>query len=232
MSGKLKWDQTGERYYENGVSQGALYLQKADGTYDAPEAFNGLTGVDENPDGAEEQILWADNIKYAVFRTPENHKGTIRAYTYPDGWRKCNGMVAPSDLPGMSMGGQKRHAFGFAYRTEVGNDTTSEEDDAYIIHVVYNATISPSSRTYNTKNDNPDAVEFSWDYSSTPVAVNSIPGIKQVSSIEFDSRVLSDARMTKLEELLFGKDAEGQSAAADGSLPTPDELYTQLKAVT
>lgn len=232
MAGKLKWDQTGERYYENGVCNGALYLQKADGTYEAPEAFNGLLGVDENPDGAEEQILWADNIKYAVFRTPENHKGTIRAYTYPDGWRKCNGMAAPADLAGMNMGGQTRQAFGFAYRTEVGNDTASAADDQYIIHVVYNATISPSSRTYNSKNDNPDAVEFSWDYSSTPVPVNGITGIKQVSSIEFDSRELTANQMTKLEEILFGKDAEGQNAAVDGSLPTPDSLYTTLKAVT
>lgn len=229
---KLKWDQTGERYYETGVSQGALYLQKADGTYDAPEAFNGLTGVDENPDGAEEQILWADNIKYAVFRTPENHKGTIRAYTYPDGWKKCNGLASPSDLAGMSLAGQKRQAFGFAYRTEIGNDTVSEEDDAYIIHVVYNSTISPSSRTYNTKNENPDAVEFSWDYSSTPVAVESITGIKQVSAIEFDSRLLGAAKMTKLEEILFGTDGEGSGTGTAGSLPTPDEIYTQLKAVT
>lgn len=227
---KLKWDQTGERYYETGVCNGALYLQNANGGYDAPVAFNGLTGVDENPDGAEEQILWADNIKYAVFRTPENHKGTIRAYTYPDEWRKCNGMASPSDLAGMSLSGQRRQAFGFAYRTEVGNDTMSEADDAYIIHVVYNSTISPSSRTYNTKNENPDAVEFSWDYSSTPVPVSNIPGITQVSAIEFDSRLLNAARMTKLNEILFGKDGEGNTGT-EGRLPTPDELYTQLKAV-
>lgn len=106
----------------------------------------------------------------------------------------------------------------------------SEADDAYIIHVVYNSTISPSSRTYNTKNENPDAVEFSWDYSSTPVPVTGIPGVTQVSAIEFDSRLLNAARMTKLNEILFGKDGEGNTGT-EGRLPTPDELYTQLKAV-
>ena len=48
---KLKWDQTGERIYETGVSNGVLYVQKANGSYDNGVAWNGLSTVTESPSG-------------------------------------------------------------------------------------------------------------------------------------------------------------------------------------
>ena len=54
---KLEWDKTGERFVENGVSKGVLYPQSSDGTYPQGVAWNGLTAVNESPDGAEPNDL-------------------------------------------------------------------------------------------------------------------------------------------------------------------------------
>ena len=218
---KLHWDQTGERRYESGVSQGVLYPME-NGAYPLGVAWNGLTGVDENPDGAEVQDLWADNIKYASFRTPENHKGNIKAYTYPSEWKKCDGQVSPEGLAGMAIGQQKRTPFGMCYRTEIGSDADSEE--GYILHLVYNSTVSPSSKSRTTKNENPDAVEFSWDYESTPVAVTAITGVKQTSTVELSSLLFSTAQMTAIEKVLYG------FGETDARLPLPDEVASILTA--
>ena len=59
----LTWDQTGERFYETGVSNGVLYVYD-NGAYSAGVAWNGLTNVSEKPSGAEATALYADNIKY------------------------------------------------------------------------------------------------------------------------------------------------------------------------
>lgn len=224
---KIVWDAVGDRYYHNGVSQGILFPQKADGTYDNGVAWNGLTGVDESPDGGDTNDLWADNIKYGSLRGAENFKGSISAYQYPDEFNACDGRVVTSS--GIIIGQQKRQPFGFVYRTEIGNDTASGTDDGYIIHVVWNATVSPSDRSYETINDSPDAIEFSWDFETIPVAVTGITGVKHLSTMEFNSLKLTTAQMTALENKLFGTDGTG---ATDPTLPDPDTLYTTVSSAT
>lgn len=219
MPSKLTWDQTGERWFQTGVSKGVLYPMTASGTYPLGVAWNGLTKVDENPDGAEEQVLWADNIKYATFRTPENHKGNISAYTHPDEWYACDGQKGIETLPGITFGQQKRQPFGLCYRTEESNDANAEE---YILHIVYNSTVSPSSKSHNTQNENPDAEEMSWDYSSTPVPVEGVSGVEQTATIELSSRQLGTTKMTAIENVLYG------STTADARLPLPAEIATLL----
>lgn len=220
----LAWDQDGERFYHTGVSKGVIYRQNASGAYNSAEAWNGLTGVEENPDGADVTDLWADNMKYASFRSAENYKGTIKAYMYPDSFEECNGGRMP--IPGMKIGQQKRKPFGLCYRTEVGNDTNDDSDDGYILHLVYGATVAPSSVSHDTINDNPDAVEFSWDYECLPVAVNQIAGVKQTCSVDLNSLDLGTTKMTAIENVLYG------SSTADARLPLPDEVYSILAAAT
>lgn len=224
----LKWDQTGEREYEVGVSKGVLYPMK-NGAYQAGVAWNGLTGVDENPDGGDINDVWADNIKYASFQTPENHKGNIKAYMFPDEFYPCNGMMNPSDMAGLVFGGQKRQSFGFCYRTEIGND--ADENAGYKLHIVYNCRVQPSSRSHATKSENVDPEEMSWDYSSTPVPVTGIDGVEQTSTVEVKSTDFTDEQMQALEEVLYGKAAttgDNPTAAVAARLPDPGEIYTIL----
>ena len=217
---KLTWDDTGERWFGSGVSKGVLYPMESDGTYGDGVAWNGLTGVDENPEGGDTTDLWADNIKYASFRNPENYGGNIKAYTYPDEFLPCDGMT---NVGGVVFGGQKRQPFGLCYRTEVDNDIGS---GGYILHLVYNCTVSPSSKSHATKNENPDAEEMSWDYKSTPVNVTGVTGVETTSTIELDSRLLSAAKMEAIETVLYG------AGSTEATLPAPGTVYSIIAAVT
>lgn len=213
---KLEWDVTGSRYWETGVSNGVLYKKK-DSKW-VGVAWSGLTGVTESPSGAELTDLWADNIKYASIRSTETFGATIEAYTYPDEFAECDGSAAYVD--GVYLGQQNRAAFCLAYKTKVGNDTQDEADDGYKIHIIYNATASPSEKAYATVNDSPEAITFSWEINTNPLNVT---GYKPVSTIVIDSRKVKDTALTAIEEKLFG------SASTEAELPEPDGLLALLK---
>lgn len=213
---KLIWDATGEHLFETGVDHGVLYPQKADGTYDAGVVWNGLTGVTNSPDGAEPTDLWADNIKYATLRSAETFGATIEAYTYPDEFAVCDGSAEVAD--GVFIGQQTRKSFGFCYRTKVGSDTDTDASGEKI-HIIYNATASPSERAYETVNDSPDAITFSWEITTTPVNVT---GYKPTSEFVIDVSKLASGKKDTLEDTLYG------TANAEATLPTPDALIALL----
>jgi hypothetical protein len=218
---KLVWDQTGSRKYETGCDHGVLFpadtSKNANKIYGTGVAWNGLTSVTESPDGAEANDIYADNIKYGSIRSAETFGGTIEAYTYPDEFAACDGSAEP--VKGVRIGQQSRKPFGLVYRTLIGNDTPTEEDDGYIIHIVYNATASPSEKQYETVNDSPEAITFSWEFETTPT---NVAGFKPTSLITVDSTKIETATLTKLESKLFGSDD------SEPELPTPDEVLTLL----
>lgn len=208
----LVWDATGERLFETGVDQGVLYVSNGSGGYNTGVVWNGLTGVTNSPDGAEPTDLWADNIKYATLRSAETFGATIEAYTYPDEFAECDGSATVAT--GVYIGQQTRKTFGFCYRTKVGSDTDTSATK-YKIHVIYNATASPSERAYETVNDSPDAITFSWEITTTPVNVT---GYKPTSEIVINVWELDSTKKTALENMLYG------SQNSDATLPDPDTL--------
>lgn len=210
---KLQWDLTSERLYETGVKNGVLYVQNTDGSYAEGVAWNGLTAVTESPSGAEATALYADDIKYLELMSNEDFGGTIEAYTYPEEFAACDGSAALAK--GVTIGQQPRRAFGFSYITTVGNDTEGNEF-GYKVHIVYGAKASPSEKAYATINDNPEAITFSWEFTTTPVNVD---GYKPTAHVEIDStKVADESKMTALLELLHG----GESTEA--KLPTVAEI--------
>ena len=224
---KLKWDQTGERYFETGVKKGVLYPMSAEsstrGTYPKGYAWNGLTNVTESPSGAEEEPLYADDIKYAAPRSKEEFGGTIEAYTYPDEFANCDGSAEIAK--GVRISQQKRSPFGLCYRTNIGNDL--DDEAGYKLHIVYGATANPSEKAYETINDSPEAITFSWEFTTTPVDVT---GHKPTAHIVIDSTKADATKLAALEEILYGKDGDG-STGTDARLPLPAEIIT-LMAVT
>lgn len=241
MSGRLVWDKTGERYWETGCSQGVLYPQAADGTYPQGVVWNGLTAVTESPGGAEANDMYADDIKYASIRSAETFSGTIEAYTYPDEFMECDGGAVAAK--GVVLGQQSRNPFGFCYKTKVGNDTASETDDGYKLHLIYGATASPSEKGYQTINESPEAITFSWEITTTPVTVT---GFKPTASLTIDTRKLNmtagsadRTALDNLEDILYGTDAvaadvehniEGHEATT-ARLPLPDEVIGLFPAI-
>lgn len=208
----LEWDLVGERTYEAGVDRGVLYLPDGSGNYNNSVAWNGLTTVTEKPTGAAATPQWADNIKYLNLISAEEFGATIQAFTYPDEFAQCDGTAEPS--PGLRVGQQARRHFGLCYRTRLGNDVEGQ-DFGYKLHLIYGAQASPSDKAYSTINDQPAAIDFSWDISTTPVSVT---GHKPSSLLVIDSTKVNAAALQALQDLLWG------SASADARLPLPNEV--------
>ena len=215
---KLVWDQTSDRLYETGVKMGVLYPQDEAGTYPKGVAWNGLTAVTESPSGAEATALYADDIKYLNLMSAEEFAATVEAYTYPDEFAECDGSA--SIAKGVTIGQQKRKAFGLCYRTVLGNDVAGN-DYGYKIHIIYGAMAAPSEKEYASVNDSPEAITFSWELSTTPVSVK---GFKPTASIVIDSTKVDAEKLTALEAILYG------SENADARLPLPDEIATLMAA--
>lgn len=207
----LTWDEVGERLYETGIDRGVLYIP--DGPdYDTGVAWNGLVSVTESPSGAEPTPLYADNIKYLNLISLEEFGGTIEAFTYPSEFGACDGSAAPAT--GISVGQQPRQMFGLSYRSRLGNDVETTEY-GYKIHLVYGAVAAPSEKAYNTINDSPEAITFSWGFTTTPVAVTDL---LPTALLTIDSTLVSEADLLALEDILYG------DGATDPRLPLPDEV--------
>lgn len=217
---KLVWDAASQHLYETGVDHGVLYTLDANKEYKNAHVWNGLTAVNESPSGADETKLWADNIKYVSLRAAEEFGGTIEAYTYPDAFAACDG--SKELAPGVYAGQQQRETFGLCYRTVLGNDTDLN-DHGYKLHLVYGCTCSPSEKAYATINDSPEAITFSWEFTTNPVAVT---GAKATSCITIDSTKVNKSRLEALEDALYG--TENDSAY----LPLPDEVVSIISGTS
>lgn len=196
---RIGWDETGKHLYETGVDHGVVYPAADNGSYPKGYGWNGLTGYTESPSGADETALYADNIKYLSLRSAEEFGATITAYTYPDEFAKLDGSASP--IAGVKIYQQARKSFGLAVRTLIGNDIDAN-DHGYLLHLVYGLTASPSERGYSTVNDSPEAIEFSWELKSVPVAVTG--KYKPTSVLTIDSTKCTEEQMTAIENVLYG----------------------------
>lgn len=208
----LTWDQTGERLYETGVSNGVLYPRSALGAYPLGVAWNGLSSVTESPSGADASPIYADNIKYLNLISKEEFGASIEAYTYPDEFAACDGSAELN--AGVFVGQQPRQAFGLVYKTVLGNDALGN-DYGYKLHIIYNAIASPTEKGYSTINDSPDAMTFSWDLTTSPEMVT---GFLPTATIVIDSTKVDALSLEAFEKILFG------DVDTDPRLPLPDEV--------
>lgn len=220
---KLVWDKSGSHFFETGVDHGVLFVaDDVKGGYAPGVVWNGLSSVTESPSGAEESAVYSDNIKYLSLRSAEQFEGTVEAYTYPDEFGVCDGSVELAK--GVKICQQKRRKFALCYRTKLGNDL--DDELGYKIHIIYGATAAPSERQYQTVNDSPEAMTFSWSITTTPVEIN---GFKPTAHIEIDSTKVDADKLKALEDKLYGSDgADG----ADGvsTLLLPDEIAALVGA--
>lgn len=222
---RLTWDDTGKRLYETGTKMGVLYPQSDDGTYPKGVAWNGLMSVNESPSGAEASALYANDAKYLELYSNEEFGFTIGAYTYPEEFAACDGSAELASESGVYVGQQPRKAFGLTYRTVVGNDVKGS-DYGYKLHLVYGAKASPSEKGYSSINDSPEAVEFSWECTTTPI---NIEGFKPAAHIEIDSTKIKSEKLQKIEDALYGTNAVSDSGAGtEPKLLLPNEIVAIL----
>lgn len=212
---RVEWDKTGEKFYETGVDRGMLYL-KADpfvtGAFvnrnrntarvAAPTGYsfgvpwNGLVSVNDNPTGAEANKHYADNIPYLTLMSAEDLGATIEAFTYPRQFEVCEGKLSMGT--GITVGQQNREMFAFSYRTKVGNDVDGDSF-GYKLHLYYGCLASPSARNYQTINESPEPLTFSWEITTTPI--NMPGGFKPAASITLDTAYMTKADLAILEQI-------------------------------
>jgi len=214
----LVWDDAGNRLYETGIDHAVLYVMDALGAYPLGVAWNGLISVTESPSGAEASPLYADNIKYLNLISAEEFGATLEAYTYPDEFGECDGSAEPA--VGVKLGQQARKQFGLVYRTKLGNDVDGE-DHGYKLHLVYGCSAAPSEKGYQTINESPDAVTFSWEITTTPPTVT---GYKPTALIVIDSTKADPTDLAAFETILFG------DLAVTPTLPLPDAVIAAFAA--
>lgn len=202
---QIKWDQTGEKKYELGVDHGVLYRHGDSGEtlqeYALAYPWNGLTAVNEAPDGGDANDQYADNIKYVTIMGTENYVATIEALNYPPEFAECDGSAEIA--PGVYAGQQRRKPFGFTYRTKIGNDVDGE-DAGYKLHLVYGMLASPSDKDYETMNESPEAMTFSWECRGTAVPCT---GYRPTAHLVIDSTKTDATKLAALEAILYGQDA-------------------------
>lgn len=218
----LHWDGTGEKVYSAGVDRGVLFPTTATGAYGPGVAWNGLTAVNENPSGAEENKHYADNIKYASILSAEDFGFTIEAFTSPKEFDQCDGTA--NIATGVTVSQQSRKPFGFSYRTMLASDVAEIGDGGYIIHLVYGCKASPSGKDRSTINESPEPTAYSWEVTTTPVNVT---GMKPTAHLQINSKLVDATKLAAFEQILYGTpaveaDAEHGIDAADA---IPAELY-------
>ncbi len=213
----LVWDDAGQRFYETGIENGVLYVIDGSGDYPLGVAWNGLVSVTESPSGAEPTALYADNIKYLTLVSAEEFACTIEAYTYPDEFGVCDGSIEAGLAVGTYLGQQARSIFGLVFKTKIGNDVAGDAL-GYKLHLIYGCLASPSEKGYQSVNDSPEAITFSWEIATTPPIVT---GYTPTAQIIIDSRGADPTALAALELLLFGD-------AGDPNLPLPDAIITAM----
>lgn len=232
---KIVWGETGKKYYETGTRDVVLYPKSSSGTYPLGVAWNGVSAVSEKPSGAESNPIYADDVKYIDLRSAETFGGTIEAYTYPDEFMECDGSLEV--VSGVKVGQQSRKAFGLAFTTVKGDDVDFN-DAGDLIHLIYNATASPAERAYKTINESPEAITFSWEFTTTPIDIGTFTinsnerTLKKSAILTIDTaKVLAgtdgETRLNLLKDYLYGKDAvtgTNAAAATNPQLPSPETV--------
>lgn len=205
---RLTWGEPGTRRFESGLDHGVLYPLGGAGV-----AWNGLRAVNNRPSGGEPRAYYIDGMKYINAPSTMEFDGTIEAFTYPDEFAECDGTKFL--LPGFAMGQQRSKPFGLSYRTKVGTDTGGQ-DYGYKIHLIYNALAAPSQKGYTSLSSSPEALAFTWDFSTTPTRV--APGFKPAAHVTIDTTKVLRSIVEGVEEYLYG------SETLLPGLPTPAQM--------
>lgn len=230
----LVWDTVGTRKFHTGISKVALYV--APGTGESAEsnsdykkgvAWQGVTALNENPEGAEATAVYADDMKYLNTYSAEDFKCTLECLDYPDEFNPCLGILEFGD-DGAFITQQERRGFGLVYLHKIGSDTKGNDDDQ-VIHLVYGGYAAPTERNHSTINESTEQDSMSFEISTTPVTVTANSNAyKPTAHLFFKKSALGDTKWNNLIAACYGTNGE---SATDPYLPKPDKVYEIVTAV-
>ena len=212
---KLEWGVTHERCIENGVKQVVVYPMNGTGSYDPGISWTGVAGITMSPTGAERTSIFADDRRYLNLYSVEELGMTIDAFTMPDEFKHCNGIITV--IPGVDIRQQDRQAFGLCYRTNIGDDTSDKV--GYKLHLIYSALSLMSELVFSSQSDATDPTMYAFELTTLPVHVT---GLKPAEVVIINSLVANKVRLKEIENILYG------DSDHDPRLPFPEEIVAIL----
>jgi hypothetical protein len=203
---KLVWNQSAQQGYETGLDRGVLYPSNGPGV-----AWNGLLSVEESFAGGQNTSYYFDGIKYVDLVSPKTFEATISAFSAPPNFASAIGEL--SVIPGLILTRQPRSKFGFSYRTMV------DDGSNYKLHIVYNATATPNSKSYVSRAATTSPTTLSWKINAVPPPSDTY---RPSAHFVLDSTKVSAELLRNIESVLYG------TLTRDPRLPEIDELIDRL----
>lgn len=139
-------------------------------------------------------------------------------YTYPDEWAECDGSA--SLTKGVNIAQQPRKSFAAAYITNVA--TEANPSLGRKLHLLYGCKASPSERSYETINNDPAAMQFSYSGECTPVAVD-IEQHRPTALITIDEVEVGADKFKKVLDFVYGNETK------NAKMPKPGEVFKLAK---
>lgn len=207
---RVVWNAPEARFFDTGLDRGMLYPKTSPAV-----PWNGLTSVDEEG-GEGAQSYYIDGRPFLFMPKPKEYKATVNAYTYPDAFSEIMGVAEVAD--GMYLDSQIGDSFDMSYRTLVGNGLEGI-DHGYKIHLIYNASVTPQSLTYESVSNSINPSTFSWEIQAVPVRVS---GFRPTAHIIIDTRHMSQSKIDAVEALLYGNES------GDAHMPSPQVIFDLL----
>jgi hypothetical protein len=207
----IVWHETGSKFYEAGLDRAVLYVEDKTGV-----PWNGLISVSEKSDTKVESVYF-NATKFNDIVTLGDYSGSISAYTYPDEFLECEGIV--EDQQGLYLTDQPIKRFHICYRTLIGEDDNNH-NSGYKIHILYNLTATPSTKVRRTLALNSEPNDFSWDVTSIPEIIE---GHRPSSHLIIDSRKIDPWLLLDIEDILYGDND------SDPHLPPMKSLTTFIR---
>ena len=186
----LVWDPTYAKNYQTGLDRGVLYLNSNNDAY----AWNGLISVEEQSSEGEIRSYYIDGVKYLDVASPKDFSAKISAYSAPREFGMC--LSEASIRRGVVITGQPRSSFGMSYRSMIG-------ENAYHIHLIYNAMASLGTRPYETLSGSSSPIVFEWNIDAVPFEGTEY---RPTAHYIIDSRKISKEDLKTVEVALYGRD--------------------------
>lgn len=182
----LTWDDVSPNYH-SGIQKGVFYPRDGAGV-----AWNGLTAVAEQLAGGEQNSYVVDGFTYLNSVGSRYYQAIVSAFSAPREFAPYVGDLEVA--PGITLTKQPRRPFGFSYQTLLG-------DNGYRIHMVYNVTASPTSRSYQTTSDSADPTTLEWQFDAV---AETNTGYRPSAHFFVDSYKTDPAVLAQLEGVLYG----------------------------
>lgn len=203
---KIVWNEIGTRLFETGVDKGVLFI---DGV---GVPWSGLISIQETPLGGTITERHLDGMKYLDEVSRQEFAARIEAYTYPEEFDQCEGIVGIDH--GLFVTNQSKKSFNLAYRSLVGNDLEGT-DFAYKIHLIYNAKVEPSNRNNQSIQATVDPGNFVWNLRAVAPRLS---GHEPTAHYVIDSRTTPSDLLIDIQNILYGTET------TDPRLPSVQEL--------